>query len=774
MSFTSTAVSSVHPLRSTMVSAAMFLAALSSPLAWAQQPVEEVALARVPDAVSDWSDAVWDAAKSGDLGVLEATLKQVPKAQAAGAAATIQTMLDARAKHLELSTAERVTKRDEALTKLRAALEKTDVSKALLAAVEVQTLSDDWSAVLNLPEMQALVTEAEASALTAKDAKDWMVAQEYFFRLRMLFDETGDAARARRYNDQLEAVNERIGLLASYAPKALYDMRKSYADRFEADKPFPPYNEVFADDWKEILEGVSKGMLTSALTTAANEHISSGGWSPLIQGGLDRMLALANAEELQANFPGLADPIKVQPLIDAVQAQRELVAAIPAEQVGKPQYNQSLRAILTANKAGPELPDAIIYREFGDGAINELADRFEDEYSAVIWPDQLRRFQQMVQGDFVGVGVQIRYDDKREIMIVSPLEGSPASRAGVKAEDRIVGVNGESTVGWSLNKAVDNITGPEGTSVTLSLKRENAVEPIDVKLPRESIKIRSVNGWWKTGLDETGAPRWEWYADKENGIGYVRLTSFNDDSFKDFLNAVSEMKAERSLNGLVLDLRFNPGGLLKSAVEFSNLFVEKGTVVSGQDKSGNTVWRLDADPSRAILRDLPLVVLVNQGSASASEIVSGALKAHNAAVVLGERSFGKGSVQTVHGCGDQANDAQLKLTTQYYVLPPGPGETGGRLVHKRPGSLDWGVLPDLVVKMTPEQIQKSVEMRTAADVIEEMRSADTTAAKRPKAEEILSSGNDAQLEFAMLILEARALKVAEKLAATPQSGAAIQ
>lgn len=755
-------------LRSAMVALPILAALVLAPGAVGQAPATPPVVASAERSVSDWSDAVWDAAKSGDLNGLEATLKQVPQAHAKSAAAAIRSMLDARAKHLEVGNTDRNAKRDEALVKLHTELEKGNTSKALLAAVEVQTLSDDWSAVLNLPEMQTLVDKAEAGAIAAIEAKDWMVAQEYFFRLRMLFDETGDAARARRYDTQLDSVNQRIGLLASYAPIALYDMRKHYAERFEADKPFPPYNEAFADDWKEILDGVSKGMLTSALTTAANEHISSGGWSPLIQGGLDRLLALAKAEELQVNFPGLADAGKSQPLIDAIVKQQALVTAIPPEQIGRPQYNQSLREILKANKIGPELPDSIIYREFGDGAINELSDRFEDEYSQIIWPDQLRRFQQMVQGDFVGVGVQIRHDDKREIMIVSPLEGSPASRAGVKAEDRIVGVNGESTVGWSLNKAVDNITGPEGSAVTLSLRREGIAEPIDVKLGRESIKIRSVNGWWKTGLDETGAPLWEWFADKDNGIGYVRLTSFNDDSFRDFLDAISAMRAERSLNGLVLDLRFNPGGLLKSAVEFSNLFVENGTVVSGQDKSGNTVWRLDAEPSRAVLRDLPVVVLVNQGSASASEIVSGALKAHNAAVVLGERSFGKGSVQTVHGCGDQANDAQLKLTTQYYVLPPGVGETEGRLVHKRPGSTDWGVLPDLVVKMTPDQIAKSIELRSAADVLEEMRGTDGKSTPRPKADELLTSGIDAQLEFAMLILEARALKEAEQIASARQ------
>jgi carboxyl-terminal processing protease len=314
-----------------------------------------------------------------------------------------------------------------------------------------------------------------------------------------------------------------------------------------------------------------------------------------------------------------------------------------------------------------------------------------------------------------------------------------------------------STVGWTLNKAVDAITGPPGENVKLTVRRDGVTEPIELTLVREEIKIRSVNGWWKKALDEKGAPVWDWYVSPDSGIGYVRLTSFNDDSFDDFMTAIKEMRAERDLRGLVLDLRHNPGGLLKSAVDFSNAFVERGRIVAGQDRNGRQVWQMSADPSRAVLRDLPVVVLVNQGSASASEIVSGAVKAHDAAVVLGDRSFGKGSVQTVHPCGDQRADAQLKLTTQYYVLPPGPGETEPRLVHKRPGSTDWGVNPDLVVKMMPEQIEKALNMRQAADVIEEWKAA-SEQKERPNVSDLMTKGIDPQLELAVLILKARALK----------------
>ena len=239
------------------------------------------------------------------------------------------------------------------------------------------------------------------------------------------------------------------------------------------------------------------------------------------------------------------------------------------------------------------------------------------------------------------------------------------------------------------------------------------------------------------------------------------------------MNALREMRTERPLNGLILDLRHNPGGLLKSAVEFSNAFIEGGAIVAGQDRNRRQVWQMMAEPGRAVLKDLPLVVLVNQGSASASEIVSGALKAHDRAVVLGERSFGKGSVQTVHGCGDQRADAQLKLTTQYYVLPAGPGETEPRLVHKKPGSTDWGVNPDLTVKMTPDQIEKSLVLRQNADVIEEWKDK-ADQKERPNVADLLTKGIDPQLELALLVLQAKSLKQFEAAAQAAATDTATQ
>ena len=713
--------------------------------------------------VGRWSDAVWSAAKSGDLPAVENALKVVPDSRASAQAKQLRHLIAVRAQHVDEGTKTRDADRQKALGDLKANFAKGEITKALTDSVRLQTLSDNWAEALKLPEIVELVAAAEKAEEKAAAEGDWLTAQESLFRLRTLFEESGDAAAFRRYDGMLDIVNKRIELLAQYAPRELWRLRKAYAKRIEPEREFPDFNEAFADDWKEVLDGVSKGMLTSALNTAANDHISSGGWEPLVSGGLESIRVMATTGALKENFPGLADAEKTKMLVDAVAKAEENIARMNRDQVGRPQYNAALRDVLSANAQGPKLPETVIYREFGDGAVGELATRFEDEFTQIIWPDQLRRFEQTIKGNFVGVGIMIRHDDKRDIQVINPLEGSPASRFGVKSDDRILAVDGKSTVGWTLNKAVDAITGPAGENVRLTVRREGVPEPIELTLVREQIKIRSVNGWWKKGLTDKGIPMWDWYVAPEFGIGYVRLSSFNDDSFDDFVTAIRQMRAERDLRGLVLDLRHNPGGLLKGAVDFSNAFIERGRLVAGQDRNGRQVWQMAADPSRATLKDLPLVVLVNQGSASASEIVSGALKAHDAAVVIGDRTFGKGSVQTVHPCGDQRADAQLKLTTQYYVIPPGVGETEARLVHKRPGSTDWGVNPDLVMKMMPAQIEKSLTLRQNADVIEEWKDV-ADQKERPNVQELLVSGIDPQLELAVLILKAKTLKEFDTIA----------
>ncbi len=261
-----------------------------------------------------------------------------------------------------------------------------------------------------------------------------------------------------------------------------------------------------------------------------------------------------------------------------------------------------------------------------------------------------------------------------------------------------------------------------------------------------------MQGWQKEGLDEEGQPDWKWFVDPENKIGYIKLTKFSEDTYPDMLAAIVEMNKEGLPNGLILDLRYNPGGLLPTARRIANLFVSSGTIVSGETSNGKESFRMRALPNKAHLSGWPVVILINQGSASASEIVSGCVQAHNAGIILGQRSWGKGSVQTVHHISQQPK-ANVKLTTQYYRLPStDDGKTPGRLVHKLRGSTDWGVVPEIEVRMSPDQIVKSNELRRKANTIAANEEID-----RPNINELITQGLDPQLETALLILRANAI-----------------
>jgi len=746
-----------------------------------------------PSSATEWAERVWGAAKDGDVAGLERYLREVPEGKATDDIRRLREAVEVRDKTRQDSAEEKQRELDKALTELRERAGQDKLTEALTSAAIAKLLSDDWKSLLATDDIATLLQRSELKAIEAESSGDWLLAQELLFRNRMLLDGADRQSDETRLNSALEKVNRRIGLLAQYAPHKLHELRRLQAQRTAPDKPFQEFNELGAEDWKDQLKGVTQRMLKAGLRHIAGEQIDDHGWYPLLIGGLDALRLLATTEALGENFPGLRDPEKVARWVATIDELRASVEAKPRRNLSVNDYSEIIGRLELADRDTIQLPAGVLYREFGEGATYQLAQEFEDQYTEIIWPERLRRFQQQTEGNFVGVGILIRQNEKREIVVVNPLEGSPAYRSGLKPDDRIAAVDGESTLGWSLNRAVDRITGPRGKEVVLGVRRGegDAEQTLFVPIVRDTIKIRSVNGWWKRELDADGNPQWDWLIDPHSRIGYVRLTGFNDDSFADFLNAVDQMKASGRLNGLILDLRGNPGGLLKSAVQFSNLFVPRGNIVSGQDRTGATRFRHDAHPNRAEARlaNLPTVVLVNEASASASEIVAGALQAHGAAVIVGERTFGKGSVQEVRDISD-GEDAAVKLTTQHYVLPPLPGETRGRLVHRRKGATDWGVNPDIVVSLTPQQAERANRLRASADLIPGAESGDesdpaampegddgATDAEggadervtpqdrpRPDVTELLSKGFDPQLQTALLILQARAIKDLEEAA----------
>jgi carboxyl-terminal processing protease len=366
----------------------------------------------------------------------------------------------------------------------------------------------------------------------------------------------------------------------------------------------------------------------------------------------------------------------------------------------------------------------------------------------------------------VGVGIQIEYDETSNVRVVSPLEGTPAQRAGVHPGDVLKKVDGRVVFGLSLDQAVDVITGPPGTDVTLTMLRkdpeqkdekgEPVAKELEFRLTRAVIKVPTAKGWTRSGIKEDD---WNWFIDKESGIGYIRLTQFADNTGRELDDAVAAMKRE-GLKGLIFDLRFNPGGLLDQAIRIGRRFVDSpnGFIVAMRGSDGIISNPEETMPDRARLAGIPLVVMVNEGSASASEIVSGALKCFQRGgtldgkvdcVVLGARSYGKGSVQNVWPL---TNNAAIKITTQYYVIPD------RTILHRRPGAEAWGVEPNLAVEMLPKQTVDSLLLRRNADVIpmdEKGQVVEDASKPRPDPQDLLSKGLDLQLETALLLMRGK-------------------
>lgn len=302
-----------------------------------------------------------------------------------------------------------------------------------------------------------------------------------------------------------------------------------------------------------------------------------------------------------------------------------------------------------------------------------------DPHSAYLEPDAFRDLQESTSGEFGGLGIELGSEDGF-LKVVSPIDDTPASAAGIQPGDLIVKINGQPTKGLSLMEAVEKMRGKAGTDIELTLLREGG-KPFDVELTRAVIKVKSV----KSQL-------------LDDGYGYIRITQFQVNSGEEVGKALAKLRKDngKKLRGLVLDLRNNPGGVLQAAVEVTDHFLKKGLIVYTEGRIANSELRFNADPADAS-EGVPLVVLINGGSASASEIVAGALQDHKRAVLMGTDSFGKGSVQTVLPLN---NDRALKLTTALYFTP------NGRSIQAQ------GIIPDIEVaraKLTREQAESGIK-----------------------------------------------------------------
>ena len=305
-----------------------------------------------------------------------------------------------------------------------------------------------------------------------------------------------------------------------------------------------------------------------------------------------------------------------------------------------------------------------------DGAINGMLQSL-DPYSSYMSPKTFKNMNTETKGEFGGLGIEVTMEGGL-VKVITPIDDTPADKAGIKSGDYIIKLDDKQVKGITLDEAVNTMRGKSGTSITLTIRRVNVNEPITVKIVREVIKTKSV-------ISEV----------KEN-IGYLRLRSFNEKSGDELIDKIKEIKRNNTnISGYILDLRNNPGGLLSQAIKISDAFLDSGEIVSTKGRDPRDIKVYNSKKGDEI-NGKPLIVLINQGSASASEIVAGALKDHKRAIVVGEKSFGKGSVQSIMPL---SNGGGLRLTTAKYYLPS--GETIEEI----------GVLPDIKVEQQKDSFK---------------------------------------------------------------------
>ena len=309
--------------------------------------------------------------------------------------------------------------------------------------------------------------------------------------------------------------------------------------------------------------------------------------------------------------------------------------------------------------------DDVDQSDMMDSAINGVLQSL-DPYSAYMSPELFKEMQTDTRGEFGGLGIEIGME-AGVVKVISPIDDTPAAKAGIKAGDYIVKIGNEQVQGKSLLEAVKLMRGPVGTSIELTVRRKKVKKPLEFKIERKIIEVQSVSSK---------------IIGEEKNLGYIRLKSFNENSDKQFLKSVKEFEKKSKIKGYVFDLRNNPGGLLTQAINITDFFLEDGEIVSTKGRKVSETRKFFARKGDEI-KGKPIVVLINNGSASASEIFAGALKDHKRAIILGESSYGKGSVQSIIPLG---NGGGMRLTISKYYLPSGKSIS------------EVGVTPDIFIE----------------------------------------------------------------------------
>ncbi|MCU0916420.1 MAG: S41 family peptidase [Planctomycetes bacterium] len=574
---------------------------------------------------------------------------------------------------------------------------------------------------------KALQTAIDRSVAFEAEGK-WLDAYTNYFVWLQAVDPNN-----RGYTEHTEELLDRAGIAASFQ-----------------DSP--------CESRKERYEGVEKRMLEKAVDVLDLHYVRPINYSQMATKALKRCDLLAQVlVTICARDPNLArtnslttpDPARVTAWSAALAGLRDEVERA-GEGFGKAGLFALLDKVLSLNEATVELPTQALVAHFSEAALAVL-----DPYTVVVWPQQVQDFEKQMTNQFTGIGIEISRT-KGLLTVASLLPDTPAYRSGLDAGDVIEAVDSVPTKDMSLICAVKKITGPKGSRVALTIRRSGEASPRSLTITRDRIIVPTVRGWQRTGDGD-----WRYLVDEDERIGYVRVTSFSGETANDLETALRNLEDE-GLRALILDLRFNTGGLLDSAVAICDKFLSEGLIVRTQPKD-NGIPSIEKANRRGTHPNYPLVLLINSGSASASEIVAGALAdpAHERAILVGTRTHGKGSVQGITYY--PGGGAQLKYTMAYYHLPSGQRVQSRDEVEKE-GRKDWGVGPDIEVTLTSEELRQMLETQRSNDVlVQAHRDGSQATVTRKTVEETLQA--DPQLAVGLLVAKTKLIE-ANALAAT--------
>ena len=473
------------------------------------------------------------------------------------------------------------------------------------------------------------------------------------------------------------------------------------ATRMRTGGEFDPEDAVDSVEWPVRTPGDLarlRGNTVLVTKRMMEHHVSSPSLEQLHRAGLQEILFMCGV--LRSNG---------HPIPEAYLGRIRDLAEEPTGQ----DTASLLRAVQDAETslAGDALPPGFSFRAFGDGAAASL-----DKQTSVVWPDEYQQYLRTLSGGYRGIGVRAVRDERGEIEL-TPAHGGPATRAGIQRGDVILELEGMPAKPLTIEELTRMATDPDRDTLHLRVRHRDGMEE-DVVIEIGEVLRPVVTGWRQTGLDEQGTPIWSWLVDPGTRIGFVRLEDFRMGAEIEIRTALQEAQAEAEehggrLEGLVLDLRGNPGGQVFVAVDVCNIFMQSGKAFQsdGRDEDGSTLF---VDHDYGELEHMPLVILVDERSASASELVSGVLRVNPQVLVVGERSYGKGSVQTMLDA--RTDDCMARVTTGWYRIPDPEDVLKGvsaewKFVDREMDPSGWGVDPDVVIPLSSEEVAEISDRR---------------------------------------------------------------